>query len=167
MSVGDAVKVTKRPWGTLGCFVCFDIHYPEISRVLAMKGADVVFWPTLTAGPWSVESVRKKACVRCMDNGFWLIECNSASRPPYAPYAGRHAPGSCIYDPEGNIVAGTGYRPGIVYSEIDTERGSYAKNIISDNPIEDMRSGLLKWLRPDYYGKAYQLYDVKAKTRGL
>ena len=155
LNVGHEIGVTKRPWGTLGCFICFDIHYPEVSRMLAMQGAEVVFWPTLTVGPWSVEAVRKKACVRCMDNGFWLIESNLASAPPYAPYGGKHNPGSCVYDPEGNVVASTGYRPGVVFVEMDLDRRSYGKNIFGTDPREDIRTGFQDWLRPEYYAQAY------------
>lgn len=155
LSVGTEIKATKRPWGILGCFICFDIHYPEVSRILAMQGAEVVFWPSLSVGPWSIEAVRKKACVRCMDNGFWLIESNLASAPPYAPYAGKSNPGSCIYDPEGNIIASTGYRPGTVFVEIDLDRGSYGKGIFGAEPQEDLRAGFQDWLRPDYYAEAY------------
>ena len=119
---------------------------------MAMKGADVVFWPTLTAGPWSVEAVRKKAAVRCMDNGFWLIESNVAADPPYAPYAGNAAPGSCVFDPEGNVVASTGYRPGMVLVDIDLDRKSYGARIFgADGKLEDLRSRFQGWLRPEYY----------------
>jgi len=155
LSVGKDIDVVRRPWGTLGCFICFDIHYPEVSRVLAMKGADVVFWPTLSVGPWSIEAMRKKAAVRCMDNGFWLVESGTASEPPYAPYAGKAAPGSCVYDPEGNVVASTGYRPGVVFADLDFERGSYGANILGAGDQQDLRQGFQEWLRADYYADEY------------
>lgn len=160
MNVGEGLDVVHRPWGTLGCFICFDIHYPEVSRVLAMRGADVVFWPTLSVGPWSIEALRKKAAVRCMDNGFWLVESNTAAPPPYAPYAGQSRPGSCVIDPEGNVVASTGYRPGVVFVDIDLERRSYGTGIIGAGNEQDLRRGFQDWLRPDYYASEYGSFPI-------
>ena len=126
-----------------------------------MKGADVVFWPTLSVGPWSIEALRKKAAVRCMDNGFWLIESNTAADAPYAPYAGQSRPGSCVFDPEGNLVAGTGYRPGVVFVDIDIGRGCHGTNTFGSSDMQDLRLGLQDWLRPDHYAAQYGAFGSK------
>jgi len=170
LDVGPAIRVFKRPWGTLGCLVCFDIHYPEVSRVLAALGAEVVFWPTLTAGPWSIEAVRAKASVRCMDNGFWLIESNLACPPPYAPYANRWEPGSCVFDPEGVMTANTGRRPGVCLVDVDLNRRSFGSHIVNlsgkedHNVCEDLRDEFMKCLRSEYYGKFYSAIARKESS---
>lgn len=42
MSVGREIRVFNRPWGKLGCVVCFNIHFAEAARVLSLQGAEVV-----------------------------------------------------------------------------------------------------------------------------
>jgi beta-ureidopropionase len=41
--------VFKTDFGTIGIQICFDIERPESWRTLAMKGAEIVFWPSAFA----------------------------------------------------------------------------------------------------------------------
>ena len=100
-----------------------------------------------------------------VDNGFWLIESNTAAPPPYAPYAGQSRPGSCVIDPEGNIVASTGYRPGVVFVDIDLDRGSYGTGIVGADSGQDLRRGFQDWLRPEYYADEYKSFASSGKSR--
>jgi N-carbamoylputrescine amidase len=39
-------KVFKTPYGSIGTLICWDQWFPEAARLTAMKGADIIFYPT-------------------------------------------------------------------------------------------------------------------------
>lgn len=43
---GDAFALAEMSWGKLGLLICWEAWFPELSRTLAMQGADVVLFPT-------------------------------------------------------------------------------------------------------------------------
>ena len=50
ISQGDSLEVFKFKGWTLGCLICYDNNIPENNRVLALKGADLIFAPHQTGG---------------------------------------------------------------------------------------------------------------------
>ncbi|MBI4025663.1 MAG: carbon-nitrogen hydrolase family protein [Verrucomicrobia bacterium] len=43
---GDELPVFRTDFGVIGISICMDIHYPELYTALALKGAEIIFWPT-------------------------------------------------------------------------------------------------------------------------
>src|SRR5579864_5150531 len=43
---GDALPVYETPLGRIGIEICYDLRFPEVTRTLALKGADMVAHPT-------------------------------------------------------------------------------------------------------------------------
>ena len=92
-SPGRRAPVFDTPYGRLGIFICHDLRYPEVARLLAFKGAQILFNPSNYFKPsWDVRTARnlnigRQNCqrVRAMDNGVPLILVN----------AGRH---EYVYD---------------------------------------------------------------------
>ena len=41
-STGDSIEVIETEFGKLGLCVCYEIFFPEVSRVLALKGAELI-----------------------------------------------------------------------------------------------------------------------------
>ena len=46
VQAGDEYPVFTTDFGRIGVLICMDIHYPEIWRILALQGAEIIFWPT-------------------------------------------------------------------------------------------------------------------------
>ena len=44
---GDSFPVFQTDFGTVGMMVCYDINFPEITRCLVLRGAELVFCPTM------------------------------------------------------------------------------------------------------------------------
>ncbi len=154
LEIGEAIQVIDRPWGKLGCFICYDIHFSEISRALSLQGAELVFWPTLTDGPYSIDHVRRKAQVRCMDHGFWMIEANrNLSTIENYP----DIPSACIYNPEGEICHQVSQERELVIAPIDLSFRS--KDIpsveYSDFKNVDEATRYKRSLRPEYYADLF------------
>ena len=48
---GDSIKVIDTPLGRFGFAICYEIHFPEVSRILALQGAKIIFNP-IGSGMW-------------------------------------------------------------------------------------------------------------------
>lgn len=52
---GDSFPVFETKFGKIGLLICYDMEFPEPSRILALKGAKIVFCPAL----WSKTAARR------------------------------------------------------------------------------------------------------------
>lgn len=99
---GDEIVTFELDGVTVGLATCYDLRFPEIFRILALKGAEVILVPaafTMTTGKdhWEV-LVRARA----IENQVYLVACNQF---------GQYMPGKWCYgrtmivDPWGTVVA--------------------------------------------------------------
>lgn len=99
MTPGDSIEPIKTELGMLGGVICYDIMFPEVSRVLALRGADVLLHPTLGYGWWEHIGEITARC-RAIDNSVYVI----VSRDCHGFQGGR----SQIIGPNGFILADAG-----------------------------------------------------------
>lgn len=56
---GDSFPVIRTKFGKIGLLICYDLEFPEPSRIEALKGAEIVFcpalWSILAAHRWDVD----------------------------------------------------------------------------------------------------------------
>ena len=103
---------------SVGLAICYDLRFPELFRILALRGAEVVVLPaafTMTTGKdhWEV-LIRARA----IENGIFMI----------APgQVGQHPPGnwcygrSLIVDPWGTVLATAPDAETVITAELDRE----------------------------------------------
>ena len=53
---GRAIRIFKTPFARVAIQICYDIEFPEVSRLLTLAGAEIIFVPYYTE--------EKKACHR-------------------------------------------------------------------------------------------------------
>ncbi|MFO7750817.1 MAG: nitrilase-related carbon-nitrogen hydrolase [Desulfobacteraceae bacterium] len=61
--------------------LCFDAHFPELSRAFALQGADIVFIPHASPRGTPAEKYRswmRHLSARAFDNGLFVLVCNQA-----------------------------------------------------------------------------------------
>ena len=85
---GAEAPVFATRYGKVGIFICADQRSPELSRLLALKGARILFQPTNYFHADGVD-IRRRYMGKCtaqraraMDNGVHLVIAN-AGRPEY------------------------------------------------------------------------------------
>ncbi len=99
--------------GRFGLSICYDIHFPELSRALAIQGVEVLLHPTLTnSNDRDVECAMVRATAA--QQQYYIIDVNGAGEQGY----GR----SIIAGPEGEIIHKAGTTEEIIIVEIDLER---------------------------------------------
>jgi beta-ureidopropionase len=132
----------ETPFGvSIGILVCYDRHFPEAARVLALQGAQVLLVPSATAGRsrdiWELE-LRAHAAA----NGYFVGGVNRVG----LDVGGSHYEwyGSSLWvDPKGQVISQAGdSHDETLYAELD----------LSTIPTARMEWGFLRDRRPDLYG---------------
>src|SRR4051812_44190448 len=83
LGLGDAFPVIDLGFARVSIMICMDIYFAEIARIYAMKGAEILFWPTVSHGP-TQSGLEAQIRTRAMDNSLYIVESNLAGHPPYA-----------------------------------------------------------------------------------
>ncbi len=113
--------------GRIGLLICNDQSWPESTRELALRGAELLVMPTAwmssgTAGGnydvWS-EAYRIYGRARALENSRWFISSNFAGRFGGGMFIGQ----SQIIDPLGRVVADSGHAPGLAVATVDIQAG--------------------------------------------
>lgn len=118
-TAGEDITTFDTPWGRMGLMICYDIRFPELSRLLALEGVQAIFVPAafnMTTGPahWEL-SFR----MRALDNQVFLVGCAPARDMDSSYTAWGH---SIVTDPWGSVVAQMAETEGILTAELDFER---------------------------------------------
>ena len=90
---GNSIEVINTPLGKLGFAVCYEIHFPEISRVLALQSVEVIFNPIGT-GMWHEAQFHvwnAIARARASENNAFVVGCSHFN--DCIPIAFAYAPG--------------------------------------------------------------------------
>ena len=153
---GDELPVFDLDFGRIGIAICMDMYYPEIFRVLTLKGAQIIFWPHQTYGP-SEEMIMLQARCRALDNCCYLVGANFASPDFFAPYSEGHAytGRACVINPDGILIADTGHQAGLAIASFDPALPRRTKDIvcIRKNGVDQYREDLLLTRRPELYSE--------------
>lgn len=97
---GSTVNVYKTELGNIGIVVCYDAIFPEISRILTLKGAEIICAPFNRPKRPSYDSLYHVAAMRAYENRIYFIACNRVGKE-VSEFLGR----SAIAGPDGVILA--------------------------------------------------------------
>ncbi|HYH15634.1 MAG TPA: carbon-nitrogen hydrolase family protein, partial [Flavisolibacter sp.] len=65
---GDKISVINTDCGKIGILICYDVEFPELSRLLALQGMKILFVPYLTDTQNAYVRVRHCAMARAIEN---------------------------------------------------------------------------------------------------
>ncbi|HEX9639420.1 MAG TPA: nitrilase-related carbon-nitrogen hydrolase [Acidobacteriota bacterium] len=88
--------------GRIGVAICYDRHYPEYMRALALAGAELVLVPQAGAvDEWPEGLYEAELRVAAFQNGYFVALCNRVGREPRLDFAGE----SFVCGPDGSVLA--------------------------------------------------------------
>lgn len=97
---GDEVSVVETPLGRIGQIICFDGDYPELSRITAVRGAEVIVRPSALLRSADLWELTTRA--RAYDNHVFVVGANATGADPAGTlYFGN----SLIVTPIAEVVA--------------------------------------------------------------
>lgn len=140
---GAPVYDTKA--GRIGVAICYDRHYPEYMRALAVAGADLVVVPQAGAvGEWPDGLYEAEMQVAAFQNGYFTALCNRVGEEECLTFSGE----SFVCGPDGRVItrAASG-KDDIIYADLDlAEAGnSHARKLF----LRDRRPELYaNWITP-------------------
>lgn len=82
MQGGDKVKVFDTDSGKIGILVCYDVEFPELSRIYADQGMQILFVPFLTDTQNGYMRVRNCAMARAIENECYVAIAGSVGNLP-------------------------------------------------------------------------------------
>lgn len=133
-SPGDTgIRVFDSPFGNIAVLICYDQWYPEAARIAALKGAEILFYPTAIGDPklppidpeipedfetmWRSVQVGHAAA-----NNVYVAAINRVGTEGNTTFWG----GSFVASPTAAILAQGDNRERIVYADCDL---SYVKKV--------------------------------------
>ena len=137
-------------FGRVGIGICMDIHFPEMWRIYALDGADLLLWPTMCLD-YTGDHIESIANARAIDNQVYLVSSHFVMHPFLA---GRSMGHSRIIDPYGRTRADTSHRPGLAIADLDLDEGFdtwYTGELKRVFPT--LKEAYLALRRPDTYGR--------------
>jgi predicted amidohydrolase/GNAT superfamily N-acetyltransferase len=69
---GDKIKVFDTDCGKIGILICYDVEFPELSRIYADQGMQILFVPFLTDTQNGYTRVRRCAQARAIENECYV-----------------------------------------------------------------------------------------------
>ena len=114
---GAPVYATRA--GKIGVAICYDRHYPEYMRALAVAGADLVVIPQAgTVGEWPEGLYEAEIRTMAFQNGYFVALCNRVGREERLHFAGE----SFVADADGEVlVRGKSQDEDLVLVDLDLE----------------------------------------------
>ena len=99
ISPGQGLDVFDTDCGKIAILVCYDIEFPELARVVADKGAQIIFVPFNTDTQQGYLRVRYCAQARCIENHVYVAISGCVGNLPFVENADIHYAQSGIYSP--------------------------------------------------------------------
>ncbi len=123
--------------GRIGMMICYDLRFPELSRLLTLMGAEIIVSPSgWVQGDMKIEHWQTMVRARALENGCYVIAPDQVGNI----YIGH----SMVVDPFGRVLIDMGERQGLEVVDLDL---SLVGEVREKLP-------LLKNRRADIYGSA-------------
>jgi predicted amidohydrolase len=138
---GDEVVVTETANGVeLGMSICYDLRFPELYRILALRGARVLLVPAAFTLATTREHWEVLLRARAIEDQAFVIAANQV---------GQHAPGyrsggrSMIVDPWGVVLAQAPDTETVVIADLDLDRQAEIRRTMPS--LANRRPAAYRW----------------------
>jgi len=138
---GQEASVFKTDIGTIGLNICYDLYFPELTRLQALQGAELVV--CISASPGLRRRFFESFCLsRAMENAVYLAYVNRVGIEEGLQFWG----GSRVIAPNGSVLAQCKYDlEEFQICKVDLGEVSRARAFIPT--IKDLEPGLFDQLR--------------------
>jgi predicted amidohydrolase len=156
---GDELPVYETPLGRIGVEICYDLRVPEVTRTLALRGADLVAHPTNFPMAARVQT-ELITVARAAENRVYLLTANRVGKERWGEFCGW----SQIVDPFGRRLAEAGEtEEALLVADVDVEKAR-DKNYVVPGEYELYLFG---HRRPELYGALVEETQVVTTEGGV
>jgi len=137
---GEEIVTFDMDGTTVGLAICYDLRFPELFRILRLRGAEVIVLPaafTMTTGKDHWEVLLR---ARAIENQVYMVSCGQFGPDSSGKWCyGR----SLVADPWGTVIATAPDRECVLRATIDPE---YLQKIRRQVPsVENRQADLYRW----------------------
>ncbi len=141
---GDELPVYDTTLGRIGVEICYDLRFPEVTRTLALKGADLVAHPTNFPMAAKVQT-ELITVARAAENRIYLLTANRVGKERWGEFCGW----SQIVDPYGKRLAEAGEtEEALLVADVDVEKARDKDYVVPG----EYELYLFGHRRPELYG---------------
>jgi predicted amidohydrolase/GNAT superfamily N-acetyltransferase len=160
---GEGLRVFNTPIGRIAILVCYDIEFPELSRLLVDAGVDVIVVPSATDERKSYLRVRYCAAARAVENMAYVVLAANVGQLRRSPamqmnfgQAAILSPSDFAFPLNGIVAEGVINTPAMVIGDLDLGALEVQRRTASVRPLMDRRL--------DLYGVAGSLTAERVHT---
>jgi predicted amidohydrolase len=154
LSAGDQLPVFRTAQGAVAVMTCFDAYFPEVARTLALRGAQVIAFPT-TQRSETEEFVLLQARMRAFDACAFVVRASYGVPLGQAWRPGMPVGMACIIAPDATVLACTGRTEGVAIADADLSH-RFPRPASHGMAPEPQRQVLLASRRPGLYSALVQ-----------
>lgn len=111
---GESAVPFEMSFGPAAMIICYDIRFPELARILALKGARALFvpaeWSSLRGAHWRALNI-----ARAIENQMFVVAVNCVGQHKENIFYGH----SMVIDPWGQVVVEGDDREAVLTAELD------------------------------------------------
>lgn len=114
---GNEIVTVDTELGIFGMSICYDIRFPELYRIMAARGTQILLTPASFTMPTGKDHWEPLLRARAIENGCYVVAAGQIGAKPNYPAFGN----SMVIDPWGTVIARAKDKPGLTYAEIDLD----------------------------------------------
>jgi predicted amidohydrolase len=163
LSQGEGLKVFDTHLGRIAILICYDIEFPELSRMLVDAGVDLIVVPFATDERKSYQRVRYCAQARAVENTVYVVLAGNVGALPRSPAMSLNFGQAAILTPSDfawplNAIAAEGIinTQTVVITDIDLGALEIEREVANVRPLVDRR--------PDIYSIEPKIVIEKCKV---
>ena len=140
---GDELVLADVGGVELGLSVCYDLRFPELYRILAVRGARLLTVPSAFTTPTGRDHWQVLLRARAIENQAFVLAPNQSGKaPPHYDSYGH----SAIVDPWGTVLAEAADGEGFVAADLDLERQAEIRSSLPS--LANRRPEAYRWPEP-------------------
>lgn len=153
---GDQLKVFETDAGRIGILTCYDVEFPELGRILAEQGMEILFVPFWTDTKNSYLRVRHCAHARAIENECYVAITGSVGNLPSVDSLDVQYAQSSVFSPsdfsfphDSVLAETTPNTEMLMFSDLDIDKLKVLRNEGSVTNLKDRRHDLYRvsWLK--------------------
>jgi len=146
LSQGEGLKMFDTPLGRIAILICYDIEFPELSRMLVDAGVDLIVVPFATDERKAYQRVRYCAQARAVENTIYVVLAGNVGALPRSPAMTLNFGQAAVLTPSDfafpmNAIAAEGIinTQTVVISDIDLGALEVEREVANVRPLIDRR----------------------------
>ncbi|MGD0733020.1 MAG: GNAT family N-acetyltransferase [Terracidiphilus sp.] len=164
LSRGHGLYLYHTDFGNIAILICYDVEFPEVARVMAEAGAEILFVPSCTDGREGFCRVRYCSQARAIENQVYVAMTGTVGNLPLVPYMATNYGQAAILTPsdyffarDGIAAEGTINQEQMIFADVDLDLLDEQRVNGSVIPLQD----LIK----DAYDNVVHFSDYKGQKK--